>query len=134
LDEVQLREFAAFLQTLYDLGGFPSDAEWARQSGVHAVNLSNARTGQGQLDGFNLLRLIRSAADRAALPPEQLAILTARLEAAADDPMKEIVRRLRALETVTTEFQDLTAEAVTRLAEGGSAGEVRPPGEAEQSP
>ncbi|HXH35232.1 MAG TPA: hypothetical protein VNJ54_12615 [Plantibacter sp.] len=120
LDPTQLQEFASFLDALRQLGQYKADAEWARESGVHAVNLSNARTGKSQLDGFNLLRLIQATSRRANLEPEQLAMVTARLEAVGDDHTSEIVRRLNELEA-------LVAEGLLRVAEGGSSAASQQP-------
>jgi hypothetical protein len=83
LDKKQLEEFKGFLIGLRSLGGYATDAEWARESGVHAVNLSNARTGSAQLDGYNLLRLIVAVARRTKSAPEDTAVQAAVVRAGA---------------------------------------------------
>lgn len=93
LDRAQLREFAAFLEELAQLGDWQTDAEWSRKAGVHAVNLSEARTGKSQTDGYNLLKLIRATAERTGAPVADVALSASR----AADP-------LAALEATLGEF------------------------------
>lgn len=122
LDQTQLDEFAAFLEELAQRGDWKTDAEWSRQSGVHAVNLSEARTGKSQLDGYNLLRLIRATAERTASAQNDAAISASR----ATGP-------LAALEAKVEEIADRTADsllALERALESGIARiEKRLPGE-----
>lgn len=123
LDSGQQQALTDFVNTLGALAGYSNTAQWARDSGYAYPNLSKLRNAKGAIDGYNLLRLLQAAAERTEMPLEHLAVLTARLEAAVDDPTRELVRRLGELEA-------LVAEGLTRLAVGGSGEVVRSPDEA----
>lgn len=93
LDERQQAELTDFVNALAGAAGYATTAEWARDSGYPPPNLSNLRNGRGAIDGFNLLRLIRAAAARVDLTPEQLALGIARATAEGDSE-ESIGRRL----------------------------------------
>lgn len=117
LDKHQKAELADFLDDLYRLGGYTSQAQWAREAGYHQVNLSNAmsrKTDDG-LDGYSLLRLARAASERAALPPE-LTVL--RLAKESETDASDLRRRLAVLEA-TVEAQ---GEAQTKALKALTAG------------
>lgn len=73
LDGRQLESLSAFVGELWDLAGYETTAEWARESGYPASNLSKLRNGRGAIDGFNLLRLIEAAADRSGMTRARVA-------------------------------------------------------------
>lgn len=73
LDLRQRQELAAFANALFDAAGYPSTAEWARDSDYPAPNLSELRNAKAGVDGYNLFRLIRAAAVRVGVTPEELA-------------------------------------------------------------
>lgn len=74
LDAAQRLDLVEFVDELYTAAGYSTLAEWARDSGYPAPNLSNLRNGKGAIDGYNLLRLIRAAAERAGASPSELAL------------------------------------------------------------
>lgn len=116
LDQAQLRELSAFVDELKRLGGYTVSAEWARDSGYPAPNLSKLENGVGAIDGFNLLRLIRASARRAGVPP---ALAAAQASAAArveDDP--ELVAELEELADLLERLQRL-GSSIGRRASGG---------------
>src|SRR5262245_21520742 len=93
LDERQRDELAAFVNAIAEAAVYKSTAEWARDSGYDRAALSELRNAKGGVDGYNLLRLLRSAAARTSLTPEQLAQGLAR-ETAAGPDAASIDRRL----------------------------------------
>lgn len=112
LDPNQKAELVAFLEELYRLGDYETQAQWAREAGYHTVNLSNAlnRTKADGLDGYTLIKLMRAAAKRAETTPEAVA-----RRLAADDQQSDVARRLEALEGLVAELP--TAEDLKRLGE-----------------
>lgn len=93
LDRQQQAELSDFVNALAEAAGYSTTAEWSRDSGYPPPNLSNLRNGRGAVDGYNLLRLLRAAAARSEMTPEQLALGLAR--ATAEDASEEsIARRL----------------------------------------
>lgn len=85
LDAHQQKVLTDFVNALARAAGYTTHAEWSRDSGYPAPNLSELRLGKGGIDGVNLVRLIRAAAAKAGVPPEALAIATARASAEHDD-------------------------------------------------
>jgi len=125
LDARQLAELSAFVNAIAEAAGYRTTAEWARESGYPAANLSNLRNGRKGVDGYNLLRLLRAAAARATLTPEQLAEGLAR-ETAADASAESIDRRLKELSDHVARALELldertTAETPAEPRERGSA-------------
>jgi hypothetical protein len=113
LDHRQQAELTDFVNRLAQLGGYTTTAEWARQSGYPASNLSNLRNARGGVDGYNLLRLIRAAAERMEIQPEELAVTTARVQAEdAGDEM--IASRLDELAGLVSEALELLRAAAER--------------------
>lgn len=106
LDKPQQHELSAFVNALAETAGYETTAEWARDSGYSYPNLINLRNGKGAVDGFNLLRLIRSAAQRAGLATEDLALKAA----ASGDP--DLVANVSAR---LDELAGLMAEALQLL-------------------
>lgn len=64
---------AEFVEALYDLGGFSSWGEFARESGFLASQVSDYKRGKNSPSGPNLLRLIFAATDRAPLAMREAA-------------------------------------------------------------
>lgn len=92
-EPVRLRDLAAFVKALQENAGYERAADWARDANFPASNLSDVRNAKAGIEGVNLLRLIRAAADRieedalalalrAAQPEPSLAEAVVRLEAA----------------------------------------------------
>lgn len=106
LDDRQQGELSAFVNALAEAAGYTTTAEWARDSGYPPPNLSNLRNGRGAIDGFNLLRLIRAAAARTEMTPDQLALGLARATA-GDASEESIGRRLDELAALVTEALSL---------------------------
>lgn len=127
LDLRQQRELTAFVNALYEAAGYTTIAEWARDSDYPASNLSNLRNGKGGVDGYNLLRLIRSAASRTEFDPEQLAIgLAQATDYAASS--ESIHHRLGVLEELVTQALELLEPAVEdapQVRGGGRSGRRR---------
>lgn len=112
LDDQQRTELAAFLNQVADAAGYTTTAEWARDSGIPASNLSNMRNGKRAVDGYNLLRLMRAAAVR--MDADGPVAVPRRLLAAADGdrlPFENSLR-LEALEAKVSELP--TAEDLGR--------------------
>lgn len=63
---MQLRDLAAFVNQVADAAGYKTTAQWARESGYPAPDLSNLRNGKKGIDGVNLLKLLRAASRRLA--------------------------------------------------------------------
>lgn len=110
LDERQQAELSDFVNALADAAGYTTTAEWAREAGYPASNLSNLRNGRRAVDGYNLLRLIRAAASRSELTTEQLAVGLARATE-ADESAESIGRRLDELSKLVQESLELLHEA-----------------------
>jgi hypothetical protein len=109
LDGEQQADLTAFVNALADRAGYTTTAEWSRDSGYPAPNLSNLRNANGAIDGYNLLRLIRAASDRIAVDPVDLA---AGLATAADGSPESIADRLEAVEETMTELAKLIREGL----------------------
>lgn len=108
LDPKQQAELTEFVNDLAKTAGYTTTAEWARDSGYPAPNLSKLRGGKGAIDGYNLLRLIRVAAARAKLDP--LAI-SASATAGRSFDLEPALQALRAqIEGHLEEAADLAAE------------------------
>lgn len=105
LDATQQAELSAFVNRLAQIAGYETTAEWARDSGYPASNLSNLRNGRGSVDGYNLLRLVRAAAARAHLDELDLALVTTgRPPARSAEPTNaELGRRLEEVAALVTE-------------------------------
>lgn len=97
LDERQQADLTAFVNALADRAGYTTTAEWSRDSGYPAPNLSNLRNGRGAIDGYNLLRLIRAAAARAETAAEDLATELAGASTALDGRLRAVEDGLTAL-------------------------------------
>lgn len=106
LDERQQAELTAFVNSLAELAGYTSHAEWARDAGYPAPNLTNLRNAKGAIDGYNLLRLIHAAARRAQLEPEVLALLAERVADQDDET---------SIQTRLDELAGLVAQALVLL-------------------
>src|SRR5581483_8523417 len=113
----QKAELAAFLDNLYRMGGYTSQAQWAREAGYHQVNLSNAmsRTKADGIDGYNLLRLIRAVSERVAAGPEETALRLARESADGDGDLR---RRLAELEATVVAQGEAQTKALKALSAG----------------
>lgn len=109
LDGEQQADLTAFVNSLASRAGYETTAEWARDSGYPASNLSNLRNGRGAVDGYNLLRLMRAAAERIAVEPVALA---AELASARDGSAGSIVGRLVAVEETMTELASLIRQGL----------------------
>lgn len=66
-DSSEREAVAEFVHALYDLGGFTSWGEYARESGFLASTMSDWSRGKNAPSGPSLLRLIHAATDRAPL-------------------------------------------------------------------
>ena len=73
LDLRQRKGLAEFVNALFNAADYPSTAEWSRDSGYPAPNLSDLRNAKAGVDGYNLFRLIQAAAARTDTAPEELA-------------------------------------------------------------
>lgn len=123
LDAHQRTELAAFVDALYQLGGYETGASWAEEANYPAPNLSNLRNAKTGIDGYNLLKLIRAVAKRLDERPVDVALAAARnVELDAAPSRLEIARRLEELEGLV-----LASEALARLAAGNDAGSQQPP-------
>lgn len=75
LSKDQLAELAEFVNALGEAAGYTTrTSDWARDSGYPASNLSDLRNGKVSIDGYNLLRLVRAAAEKAEKDPAALAL------------------------------------------------------------
>jgi hypothetical protein len=115
LDQAQLRELSEFVAELKTLGGYTVSAEWARDSGYPAPNLSKLENAVGAIDGYNLLRLIRSSARRADLAPATAALIATprSAERGGDDP--ELVVELEELADLLERLQRLGSSIGRRV-------------------
>lgn len=120
LSTPQETDLALFVRHLYAAGGFASWADFARESGFPATNLSNVQNGKAGIDGSNLLDLIRASARRAELSDDAAAILAARDSVGVGDS-RSLERRLEALaDAVARGFEALgVAPELLRPAEDG---------------
>lgn len=117
LDRSQIRELRDFVAELKALGGYRVSAEWARDSGYPAPNLSKLETGAGAIDGYNLLRLIKASAARADLTPAVAAAQASGLAGRAeDDP--ELAAQLEELADLLERLQ-LLGSSIGRHVSGG---------------
>lgn len=89
LDASQRAALSAFVNSIAQAAGYTTTAEWSRDSGYPAPNLSKLRGGKGAVSGYNLLRLIRAAAERGNLSAEQLAVAAARGTDAVDPSIRD---------------------------------------------
>jgi hypothetical protein len=87
---------ADFVRSLYELGGFTSWGEFARESGFLASTISDWQLGKNAPSGPNLVRLIQTATDRAPLAMREAAERTS--------PMARVHDRLQALEAAVAEL------------------------------
>jgi hypothetical protein len=101
LDPRQQRELTDFVNSLFEASGYKSTADWARESGYLREALSKLRNARGGVDGYNLLKLIRSASAHSALTPEQLAVA---LLGGPDADQARVLTRLEALEARVAEL------------------------------
>jgi len=108
---------AEFVRSLYELGGFESWGEYARESGFLASQVSDYKRSKNAPSGPNLLRLIQAATDRAPLAMREAAERTS--------PLGRVLVRLEALEgrvgdlptkQEVTEGLDTLREAIGRVA------------------
>lgn len=120
LDKEQQADLTAFVNDLASHAGYETTAEWARDSGYPAPNLSNLRNARGAVDGYNLLRLIRAAAERSGADPVTLAEEQA---ATPGGSREQIVERLQAVENGMTELASEVRRALLQrqAARGSSA-------------
>lgn len=109
LDNEQQADLTAFVNALALRAGYTTTAEWARDSGYPAPNLSNLRNGNGAIDGYNLLRLIRAAASRIDVAPIDLAVERASGAAASRGSFAD---RLEAVEGTMTELASLIRQGL----------------------
>lgn len=114
LDQNQQRELTTFVNAIAQRAGYETTAEWARDSGYPAPNLSNLRNGRGAIDGYNLLRLIRAAAKRAGVSPADLA----ETQAAETEELSD---RLRAVEEGLTDLASEIRRSLSRPEDSGSS-------------
>lgn len=127
LDRRQQADLTAFVNAVADAAGYTTTAEWARESGYPASNLSNLRNGRGGVDGYNLLRLIRAAGSRIQASPEQLALGIA-LGIAEVDDAESIARRLDEIAALVTEaLEELRARPAQPAARQQAAATPRTP-------
>jgi hypothetical protein len=103
LDEHQQAELSAFVNELAEAAGYTTTAEWARESGYPASNLSELRNGNRSVDGYNLLRLIRAAAARAGSKSGQFA-----MEKSAGK--ETLLATIATLDAILGELRDVVAE------------------------
>lgn len=116
LDKHQKAELAEFLDLLYRMGGYTSQAQWAREAGFHQVNLSNAmsRKTDAGLDAYSLLRLVRAVAERTPLSPEETVVRLAR-EADVGGAGPDVGRRLSEVEATVAAQGEATTKALKAL-------------------
>jgi hypothetical protein len=118
LDEQQQRLLTDFVNRLAAQAGYTTTAEWARESGYPASNLSNLRNGRGAVDGYNLVRLIRAAAARAAVEPPQLATDAAESPSVSGG---EVADRLQGVEKGLTELATLMRQRLEQSTSGSGS-------------
>jgi hypothetical protein len=123
LDDEQQADLSAFVNRLAESAGYKTTAEWSRDSGYPAPNLSNLRNGVGAVDGYNLLRLIRAAAVKAERDPLSLAV-----EQVED--ARTIADRLAEVEQGLTDLTSLIREGIQARGARGSA--ASPPGTSQE--
>lgn len=119
LDQRQLDELAAFANELFELAGYKTTAEWARESGYGYPNLVNLRNGKRAVDGYNLLRLMRAAAARVDRTATDLGVQTAANQAASLAAIQRHLEQVgemvvESLENQRTVLRLLTAAPVPR--------------------
>lgn len=118
LEEWQQEELTAFVNALADAAGYKKTADWARDSGYPASNLSKLRHEKMAVDGYNLFRLIRAASARRGQTAEDLATELAR---ELTDVTKEwLDGRLRELSDLVTEALVLLRDEARRRTSGAS--------------
>lgn len=98
---------AEFVRALYDLGGFGSWGEYAREAGFLASSMSDWSRGKNAPSGPNLLRLIHAATDRAPLAMRQAAERTS--------PLDQIRDHLRALEEQAERGREALLESLASI-------------------
>lgn len=101
---------AAYVRSLYELGGFASWGEFAREAGFLPSTISDWQRGENAPSGPNLVRLIQVATDRAPL--------AARIAAERTSPLSQIHSRLEALEGAVAESIALTRRSLALLEAG----------------
>lgn len=126
-DEAKNAELAAFVNAIARQAGYTTHADWSRDSGFPATNLSEVRSGSAGIDGANLVRLIRAAARRLGSTSEELALGVAEAERAA--AVAEIVRAVdRHVDDRLQELAGMMDEGFARLAAGIVREELRSSG------
>lgn len=75
---------ADFVRSLYELGGFESWGEYAREAGFLASSMSDWSRGENAPSGPTLVRLIHTATDRAPLALREAAERTSPLNQVRD--------------------------------------------------
>lgn len=118
LDDEQQADLTAFVNRLAESAGYTTSAEWSRDSGYPAPNLSKLRNGVGAVDGYNLLRLIRAAASKADRDPLILA-------AEQVEDARTIADRLEEVERGMTELASLIRQGIQSRGDRGSAASPR---------
>lgn len=111
LDAKQSRELGEFVARLKALGGYASSAEWSRESGYPAPNLSELENGVAGVDGYNLLRLIRAVGARAGLSAAEAAMVSSRASGTANGVAPEkILPALRQIGDALARLDALVSE------------------------
>lgn len=91
-DRKQKKEAAAFVEALYQRGGWATAADMAAASDVHQTTISAYRNAQAMPEGYNLLRLIHATATRVQEDDVSVA-----LEAVPVLDLGEAIQRLEAV-------------------------------------
>lgn len=113
LDPHQRRELAAFVNDLFASSGFASLADWARESGYHPPNLYNLHNAVKGVDGYNLFKLIRAAAQKRGVRPDELAL--ERAKATSDDSLASLGPHLAELARAVGELERVQAAIADSL-------------------
>lgn len=101
--QAQLATVGAFIEALFEAGGFATWKEFSEEAGVHPVQVSKYKNAESEASGVNLYRLIIAASQRAEETPEGLSLRLAR--ATEFDRLTDLGNRLEALaETVALGF------------------------------
>ena len=89
-DNAVRQRLVEFIDSLYELGGFASWGEFARESGLLSSTVSDYHRGENAPSGPNLLRLIEAATTRSSLSMHEAA--------ARQAPIAQILFHLESLE------------------------------------
>lgn len=113
LDGLQMRELQEFVAALKGLGGYTVSAEWSRDSGYPAPNLSKLENGVGAIDGYNLLRLIKAVVERIGETPAATAVKAA-------SPGAQVEQSASEREAIAEALEDLggVVDRLNRLLDG----------------